>query len=63
MNYKVGDRVICVKEDDFPEFIGTEWVIYAIIGKTFKVQNISHGLFTFMPDEIVLCSSLHEVLA
>jgi hypothetical protein len=66
MNYKVGDKVICIKEDDLPEFIGTVWVVTLIHKKFIKAENIrlfSDGSFTFFPNEVTICSSLHEVLA
>lgn len=43
MKFKVGDVVICVKEDHTPQFIGSCWVVVDILGLLYMCTN--HHLY------------------
>lgn len=65
MIFKTGDLVICVKERDIPEFIGTTWIIHEIrlsiilvTRSTPRPNNLSIDEFVFKFDEVVPITSL-----
>jgi hypothetical protein len=66
MKYKVGDRVICIREDVYTEFIGHVWKIvevcsnYLVYAENKKLCRVSH--YAFRVDEIAPMSSLMEEL-
>ena len=78
MNYKVGDRVLCIKESDVPAFIGKIYVVAEIVYghnnhvrliNVFVNQDDRYGdkynalnIFPFFLDEIVPESSLIKEL-
>jgi hypothetical protein len=69
MNYKVGDRVLCIREDAHTEFIGHVWEIVEVCSKYLVYAenkelfcNPSIGHYLFRVDEIAPMSSLLEEL-
>lgn len=72
MKYKIGDEVLCIKEDDLDHFVGHIWkvvgfdksLIYCENKKLYKFDNsdIVKSGFPFQEDEIVLASSLIKEL-
>jgi hypothetical protein len=77
MNYKVGDRVLCIEEKDIPNFVGKMYTISEItynhtgeirLINVFLDDNSSSdrydrlNIFPFFPSEIVPVSSLIEEL-
>jgi len=62
MIYRIGDDVVCIKEDMMPKFIGTEWVIIEIIGQLYicecKDRIIMEEYYPFKEHEIVLSTPL-----
>ncbi len=75
MNYKIGDSVICTKEDDLPNYVGTIWEVIGFSNNLIFCKNIKmypqnmavrsasalEG-FPFLENEIVLTSSLIKEL-
>ena len=72
MIFNKGDRVLCVKENDIPRFIGTVWtvinvnedngLVYCQNKKQFKNKYEDNDLFPFRKTEIVLVTPLIEEL-
>lgn len=75
MKYKIGDEVLCIKEDDLDHFVGHTWkvvgfckgLIYCENKELYKdyKHDIFKGVkggFPFQEDEIVLASSLIKEL-
>jgi hypothetical protein len=63
--FKVGDKVLCIKEDDIPEYIGTVWTVVQVridglIEARYKNNKFSP--FLFRTDEIVKAHPLLEEL-
>lgn len=72
MKYRIGDEVLCVKEDDLDHFVGHIWKVVGFNNKLIYCENknlynfdntdiIRYG-FPFTEDEIVLASSLIKEL-
>lgn len=71
---KVGDRVICIKEKDVPNFVGKVWVVFDIVGTLIYCQNkqeytspntldvFRKDCFPFQRDEIAPITPLMEEL-
>jgi hypothetical protein len=65
---KIGDEVICVKEESIPRFIGAMWRVEAIETSCDRILyfctnfNLYEPSFIFLADEIVLPSSLIKEL-
>jgi len=65
---KIGDEVICVKEERVPRFIGAMWRVEAIETSCDRILyfctsfNLYEPSFIFLADEIVLPSSLIKEL-
>lgn len=57
--FNIGDKVICVREDDLPEFIGLVWHVVREENNLFycrpenRLPNLSEGTFVFRPREIM----------
>lgn len=72
MKYKIGDEVLCIKEDDLDHFVGHIWkvvgfdknLIYCENKRLYKSYNYDpcKSGFPFHEDEIVLASSLIKEL-
>lgn len=65
MNYKIGDIVICIKEKDIPEYVGTIWTITRISNRLIHAENCQLSRdsdFCFFIDEVAPVSSLHKAL-
>lgn len=39
MKFKVGDTVICIKEEHAPKFIGSCWVVVDVLGFLYLCTN------------------------
>ena len=57
---KVGDDVLCIKEPNLPEYIGTIWRVTAMKDHLYYCVNyeLYDQGFVFKKDEIVIPSSL-----
>lgn len=65
MKYKVGEVVICIKENSVEEYVGTSWIVTDVAGRGLyyvkAVQNENEN-FIFREDEISIASSLLKAL-
>lgn len=74
MSFKAGDKVLCIRENDIPTFVGTVWLvvsceedvdlIYCRNRELFcnKLLPKKEDLFPFRKNEIVLVTPLIEEL-
>lgn len=60
MSIKVGDDVLCIKEPDMPNYVGTIWRVIDIKDRLYYCVNykLYDKDFVFRKDEIVIPSSL-----
>jgi len=64
VDFKVGDLVICVVEENMPQFIGTEWVVVCTLGNLYLCKNdgLYDDTYPFKEHEINLASPLMREL-
>ena len=74
MSFKAGDKVLCVREKDLPNFVGAVWIvdhigesnglIYCQNKELYrnKINSSEINAFPFTKDEIVLVTPLIEEL-
>lgn len=70
--FKIGSKVLCIKEDDLPNFIGKVWTVKHIHKDLIYCENLSvyrsvnepiyNNGFPFRKDEVVLLTPLVEEL-
>lgn len=49
MKFKVGDVVICIREEISKQFIGTSWTVVEIVGTLYMCKNEKLYLFENYP--------------
>ena len=60
MIIEIGDDVLCIKEPDIPNYVGTIWKVVGMQNNIYYCTNykLNPEEFVFKRDEIVIPSSL-----